>query len=49
MDNTEEILLPPKAETEAMDRDDDLGRLFEIAFAMDVPAFQQVAQPGGWD
>ena len=39
MDDMEETLLTPEAEAEATDRDDDLGRLFTVAFTIDVPPF----------
>ena len=39
MDEMEEISLTPEQEAEALDRDDDLGRLFAVAFAAAVPPF----------
>jgi len=39
MDDMEETLLTPELEAMAMDRDDDLGRLFASAFAVPAPPF----------
>lgn len=43
----EEMILTPELEAMAMDRDDDLGRLFASAFAFSAPPFP--LQPGTQD
>ena len=49
MDEMEEISLTPEQEADALTRDDDLGRLFAVAFAAAVPPFpiRQGVQEGG--
>ena len=39
MDDMEETILTPEAEADAMDRDDDLGRLVSAAFAFAAQPF----------
>jgi len=39
MDDVVETFLAPEEDAEAIDRDDDIGRLFALAFALDVPSF----------
>ena len=39
MESEEDCVLTPEMEAEAIDHDDDLGRLVMAAFAFDVPPF----------
>ena len=39
MDNEEDCVLTPEMEAEAVDRNDDFGRLFAEAFAFSLPPF----------